>query len=461
MFEWLGRLLGHSRESAPASGGRAERSSPADLSTISAPDARPPSATDAPDPADGVVLRVPVLDGGLNLIGYELALRSELQSRVRGGQRVRAFLNELLVERIAAAGGSWRSRRRAYLKIADEFACHPVLERLAGGGVTLILTPSDPALPPPALLQEMLPHLKDQGFEIALDDCWNTPWFDALAGQADAFTLAVARHSPVELQRRCERLGAQWPVTPLIAREVPTMDDLQLARKLGFRHFSGNFSEDRSGWGANRLRPAAMRVSVAIARLREGAEVRELAGLLKQDAALSYRLLRYVNAAAWGVSQPITFIEHAMILLGQQKLYRWLTLLLMAGGAQSPLERARSEAALLRARFMELLGGGMGPEERDELFVLGLFSLLDQVMQVPLERMLPDLPMSAPMRQALVEGRGPYAPHLALARAWDEGDLPGIRAACLQLGVEQTRADRYHLDALDWVLSSQAEAEGG
>lgn len=458
MFEWLGRLLGHSRERAPASGERSEQLS---QPTPAAPPGPATESPDIPDPADGVVLRVPVLDSGLNLIGYEFSLRTELKARVRGGQRVRAFLNELLVERIAAAGGSWRSRRRAFLKIADEFACHPVLQRLAGGGVTLILTPADPAVPPPALLQQRLPELKAQGFEIALDDCWNTPWFDALAGQADAFTLAVARHSPAELQHRCERLWEQWLVTPLIAREVPTMDDLLLARKLGFRQFSGNFSEDRSGWSANRLRPAALRVSVALARLREGAEVRELAGLLKQDAALSYRLLRYVNAAAWGVNQPITVIEHAMILLGQQKLYRWLTLLLMAGGAQSPLERARSEAALLRARFMELLGSGLAPEQRDELFVLGLFSLLDQVMQVPLERMLPDLPMSAPMRQALVEGRGLYAPYLALARAWDEGDLPGISAACQQLDVDRVRADRYHLDALDWVLSSQVEAQEG
>ncbi|HPR46309.1 MAG TPA: hypothetical protein PLZ13_18500, partial [Ottowia sp.] len=124
---------------------------------------------------------------------------------------------------------------------------------------------------------------------------------------------------------------------------------------------------------------------------------------------------------------------------------------------KAELTEVRGEATLVRARFMELLGASLSVPQRDELFVLGMLSLLDTVLQVPATRVLDTLPMSDTIRAALA-GTGadnPYGPYLMLARAWDRGDTAAIHAACERIGMPPEEASRLHLQAFDWVLNGK------
>ena len=129
----------------------------------------------------------------------------------------------------------------------------------------------------------------------------------------------------------------------------------------------------------------AHRYDTVIAKLRADGETREIVNLLKQDAALSLRLLRYVNSAAYQPQEPVTSIEHALLMFGRERLYRWLILLACAPDANNGRTSAALEIALVRARMLELLGTEKAPGQSESLFLVGLLSLADIVLQETLD----------------------------------------------------------------------------
>lgn len=138
---------------------------------------------------------------------------------------------------------------------------------------------------------------------------------------------------------------------------------------------------------------------------------------LKRDASLSFKLLRYLNSAAFGLPVEVTSFRHAMMLLGYPRLKRWLALLLTTASKDHQM-RPVMWAALRRGLLLEELSKGLNDSDaKDEMFICGLFSLLDHLLKTPFGQLLQAIPMPERVRQALVDGGGPYAPYLQLVRA--------------------------------------------
>ena len=139
---------------------------------------------------------------------------------------------------------------------------------------------------------------------------------------------------------------------------------------------------------------------------------------------------------AWGINNPISSIEHALVVLGNYPLRRWLALLLFGSARNNAAANALMDLALTRARLMELLGKArLSREECEQLFMLGMFSLIDVIMQVPLERALSPLKLQQPVADALLSGSGPLADYLALAQAVERGDEARLADTSERLGV--------------------------
>jgi len=158
-------------------------------------------------------------------------------------------------------------------------------------------------------------------------------------------------------------------------------------------------------------------------------EIEALENTLKRDPPLAYKLMRYINSPAFGLSVEISSFRHAIMILGYQRLKRWLALLL-ATASKDPNMKPVMFAAVRRGLLMEELARVSGDDEmRNELFICGVFSLLDRMFRQPFSELLKTIPVPERVYQALADHTGPYEPYFQLVQAMEGTDLYEIKDA--------------------------------
>ena len=245
----------------------------------------------------------------------------------------------------------------------------------------------------------------------------------ALAASAQAVAntsdFLVLQHGPGgfdALAAQVSRWRATRPDLPIVVTGVEGLDELERTLSLNVWLASAQL-QAASGTGTRRpLRPAVTHICQLLTQLRDNRHVGEVSCQLGTDVALSYRLLRYINSPAFGLSRSVASIEEAVLLIGHAGLYRWLSIALLDSADGRKASRALQEVSLARARFLELLASERAGDPPQALFTVGLLSLLEPLLQAPLAEVLAPLHLEENARQALLEGRGPWLDYLALAQ---------------------------------------------
>lgn len=448
LFSWL---FGRRRSVRPGElSAQPSRTAPADGS-IPAADER-----DFHETLESLLLcREPILGRDQRVAGYhfkvsELSQRSPM-SRGRAADHLRA---ERLVNSLVRSDiGQLLGHRLAFIEIPDSFTEHPCLAALPAANMVVILArAADPGAPRIEALETSLVALREKGFKLAIADPGGDSFFMRLLPIADYVVLHAPDLDVHSGLRTSSLMLASAPQARLLVLNVPSLEDFRFCFKLGSHLFQGPFITRREDWSERNLGPNTVRIAHLIGRLRAGADVQELAQLLKQDAALSLRMLRYINAAANGLQEQVASIERALMLLGRDPLYRWLALLVCSSDDESGQNSAVLENALVRARSMEILAGDRPQPERDALFLTGMLSLIDVMLQVPLDRALGPLALAPEIEEAIRDDDGPFASRLALAIACERADPQLIEEAARGCGVAPQQATDAHLEALSWVL---------
>ena len=172
--------------------------------------------------------------------------------------------------------------------------------------------------------------------------------------------------------------------------------------------------------------PELATISEMMTAINRGAEPPELEKIIKKDPSMAYRLLRYINSPGFGLATQVDSFGHAIMLLGTNKLKRWLGLLL-ASSNKDPNMRAISSASFRRAMLLEqLVALPKGDAMRDEIFMIGVFSLLDKLFQTPFEQLFENLPVPESVYSTLVEKSGPHKPYLDIVEAIERGPTPRL-----------------------------------
>lgn len=185
-----------------------------------------------------------------------------------------------------------------------------------------------------------------------------------------------------------------------------------------------------------------------IHRVDKEEPIEKLEATLKRDPPLAFKLLRYINSPAFGLRVEISSFRHAIMMLGYQRLKRWLALLLATASKDVNLKPVMF-AAVRRGLLMEELSRGVGDEEmRNEVFICGVFSLLDRMFQQPFSQLLESIPVPERVRQALVEETGPFQPYLDVVRAVESESLFDFREAADKLMMSVNEINRAQLRAL-------------
>lgn len=394
--------------------------------------------------------RQPLLDRSQHIIGYELLLRSKtLLTAKEPDAALLRMQDEALIRCLADIHfDRLLEDKLAFVAISPGMLESPLLLTLPSKGMVLVVRP-DLTRAESDLLR--CGELRGLGYQIALDDFEPKLGLGPFLALASFVRVDVSRFNAIELGKLAERFQDK-PVPQLIAKNVETEDDFEACRKMRFHCYEGNYF--------TRLRPSSppcldsnrIRVLELLDLARNQVEVSLLEEGFRHDAVLTYKLLRYINAPVNGLQQQIRSIAHALMILGYQQLYRWLTLLLFTSGMHDARSRALLQNALVRARMVELLGQDkLPPAEQEGLFIVGIFSLLDALLNVPMAQALAQLKLPEPVIAALARREGVYAPFLSLAVACEEADQEAIVQYAAVCGLSADEVNIAQVKALIWA----------
>jgi len=159
----------------------------------------------------------------------------------------------------------------------------------------------------------------------------------------------------------------------------------------------------------------------------------------------------YINSVGFGLSCEIQSINHALTILGRKQLYRWLTLLMVTAGDNST-PPALMKTSITRGRLTELLGEGyFEKHDRDNLFIIGVFSLLDAILKMPMEKVLEKIQLPDTVMEALLTRKGIYGPFLQLTEACEDANSEKILELAELLQFDANKVNECHISALAWV----------
>ncbi len=393
--------------------------------------------------------RQSVLNRNQQIIGYELLFRlsgqahtTDFDSDIQAGTHV--LVNTLSNMDSHTLIGN----KLAFINIGSQMLMSDFLELLHPQRVILELAGTIEANEA-ALARAR--QLRAHGFGIALDDFHYGSGQEAFLATANYVKLNLARLGTDELQRTSQKL-MQLPVIQ-IAEHVQTREEFAFCHELGMDGFQGHYFAKPETLSARTVHPSLHNILNLLNMLRQNADVPDIEFALKQDVAMSYKLFRYINSAGVALVNEISSFRQAVTLMGYQKLYRWLTLLLVTASEDSGAPPALLKTAVTRARFLELLGKarGLHGDKADDCFIVGMFSLLDVLLDMPMPLVLDNLLLPQPVCDALLERKGLFGSLLTLVETCEDPNMKSIQPLCQELGISADMLNSAHVAALDWV----------
>ncbi len=410
-----------------------------------------PTAPASADPAaisTVMIARQAILDDKRMVVGYELFDRSTVTGAHTASSDAALLFNALSYASSEALVG----RKLVFINCTHESLQGPHLELIHPERVILKVRTLGPQATPEEIAQ-LLPvfnALRARGFRLAFNQEVLRRAYAAWLPLAAFIKLDLQAFKP-ELAEPLVRFARTYSMATLVAEKVETAEQHEGMTALGLKMFQGYWFAQPTVVKAKTVGPSQAIVLQLINMVRKQASVAEIEELLKKDPTLSFNLLRFINSSGFGLSCEITSFRHAVMILGLKKLFRWAALLLTTSRS-SATPPAVGQTAVVRGRLMELLAAELlPPEECDNAFVAGVFSLLDVMLGVSLEHAFESVALPQPVVDAVLHGTGVLAPILELTRACESGDEEAFARTAEALHLSSRQVNWAHLQALAWA----------
>ena len=391
------------------------------------------------------IVREPLLDPKQRVIGFQLSWQHPDQSVALSSEDLSSLMEFVAEQLNDEETGFLLGDSVLFLDAVPELLQAGGLKLLSPKHTVLILSKQD--FTNIATL-ELIKELRQLGYGICMRG-------------ADLSTLErsfFSQISHIEVQLNAGNFASQAKVyaalkqsdVRMVARKVETWQDFDACAALGLDSFVGKLHlMPRPNPNNKGLNSAQTTILQLMEMIRKNADVQQLETVVKRDAALAYKLLRYINSAGFGLRTEVQSLKHAVTILGYSPLYRWLSLLLAtASTGSSPV---LLETAIVRGRFAELLGQPfMSKTEAENLFVAGMFSLLDRLLGIPMEEVLSSIQLPEAVTEALISRSGVYGPYLALAEACELNSML-VGSLAESLRIKPIDVNKAHLSALVWA----------
>lgn len=398
-------------------------------------------------PGQRFIARQPILDRTQKVFGYELLFRNGLENCFNAEPE--AASRSTLDSSLLFGLNTLCDNRRAFINCTRDVLLKDLITLLPPEQTVVEVLET---VEPGDRVIAACKRLKESGYLIALDDFAPNDPRAPLCDLADIMKIDF-RNTRIE-----ERVGLMRKYGTkkrrMLAEKLETPQEFRQARDMGFTLFQGFFFRRPEVLTAREV-PASKVHYLRLLEMvcRDELDMRELERLIKEEAAICYRLLRYLNSPLFGFSLEIKSVRHAMAILGEREVRRWIRLVVTVGAAEQKCSELVL-AALGRARFCELLSAQV--QSGGDLFLMGLLSVMDAILEVPMAVLLEQVPVEKDTKLALLGQVSPLRPlyQLMLAQESGEWDASVQLAAQLKLSDDDV-ADKWW-QAMQWAQAVTA-----
>ncbi len=388
--------------------------------------------------------RQPVFAADGTVIGYKLLFRTDLVSHFSTSSSDESGTAAIEVSTLLSLD-TLCDHRMAFIDCDRDVLLQHGLALLPPEKVIAEIEPS--VIVDDAIYQ-LCCDLKNDGYRIALADYSPQDPRESIAHLADFIFIDLHRTDLGEIE---SIIGFdRWRTSGLVGTNVETREDAEYARKAGFQFFQGNYyrkPESLRTRAAQTNRTVYLRLLQAVCQPE--LDWHTIEELIKSDATIYYRFMRFVNSASVGIRCEIHSVCQALCMLGDDETRRWCRLsgmFEMANGRPDDLLLS----ALVRARFAELLGERIEHEGAD-LFLLGLLTLMDTILEIPMSAIINGLSLDKPSETFLLEHEGSLLPIFELVFAVETGAWNSVIRSCRQLHVGEDFAAQSYSRAMAWA----------
>ncbi len=403
--------------------------------------------------------RQPILDSQQEIVGYELLFRSTERNVSEYESQDQASMSVIAS---ALAGFGFREvlgDKLGFINVTEEVLLSDMVEILPHEQTILELLES---VRLSGVVRERCRELKSKSFRIALDDHIYAPEHEGLYRFVDVVKIDILE-TPRDLLPEIVTALRRFPVK-LLAERVETVGQFQDCLELGFDLFQGYFFARPVVLNRKGLEPSQMVMLRLLSCLRDEAELDEIQEVFRNAPELSYNLLKLVNSVHIGLREKIKSLRHAIMILGLDKLRRWVQLAAFASSDSRGINNPLLEMAAVRGRLMEYLimeryGLRRGSDPVEAAFMTGILSLMDTLFETSLEEILKELHLSDEVVSALLYRQGELGTLLALAETLEQANFGEVQELVEKTDIPLAMLLAAQLDAFNWRASVMADKE--
>ena len=399
---------------------------------------------------EAFVARQPIFDRQRQLYGYELLYRSRPGQDEFDGTEAYTATQQVISSTLLSIGlENILCGKKAFLNFNHRLLRDGYYLTLPRQATVIEILES---VEPNADLLALCRSIHEQGYTIALDDFVDHPQFEPLTHLAQLIKVDVRVTSRREQQRLLRTYRPRG--IAMLAEKVETYEEFEWTRTAGYDYFQGYFFARPSIIPSHHVPATKLNCLRLLSELQKpDLDFKRLEELIRGDVALTYKLLRYVNSALFGLRGEIQSIERALMIVGSDDIRRWVALATLPTLAtDKPGELAT--LSIVRARFCERLIQLAGIARQNEAFLMGMFSLLDALIDQPLDEALLSVGLGPEITHALL-GTAPVDDTLStihrLTRRYEQGDWDEVERLSRACGFPGSAAGQAYVEATLWA----------
>jgi c-di-GMP-related signal transduction protein len=395
------------------------------------------------------IARQPIFDGQQQVYGYEMLFRSGPDNFFHAFD-CNAASSKVISDCCQLLGrGGLMQNKRAFINATGDILTNGVIDLLPSKQVIIEILET---VEPDEKVLKACRELKSAGYRLSLDDFVYRREYEPFIALADFIKVDFLNTSRDEQLWIADRFLPQG--IGLIAEKVEDYSVFNEALGMGYGLFQGFFFSKPQMLSWKEIPGFKLHYFQLLQELQQPEPCFEqITEIIKRNVALTYKLLRYINTAALGLRQEVVSVEHALLLLGETEMKRWLSLILLVSLAKDKPEILLVQT-LIRAKFCEMLGNLTGLVHRaDDLFMMGMFSLIDAILDRPLAEILGELPLNTDIKNVLlnVGGASPLSLIYECALFYERGDWDSLLRHSTCLKMDEPVVSSLYLEAVEWA----------
>jgi len=395
------------------------------------------------------VARQPIFDRNRKVWGYELLFRSAASQTRFDGTEATSATRQVISNGMLSIGFDKLLRgKHACINFGREMLLQDLYTSLPHQTTVIELTED---IEPDTEVVAAVKRMRAQGYRIALDDFRACPQMEPLIALANMIKVEMFTPKPQQeaMVREFHDRGIR-----MLSEKVETDVDFRWALRAGYDYFQGNFFSCPVVMRGQQIPAIKLHCLRLIQEVhRAELDFTRLTTMISEDVSFSYKLLRYANSARFGRETKIHSIRRALVVLGEYGIRKWVSIAALPTiAADKPGELMRK--SLVRARFCELLAQASGQGLEDQAFLLGLFSLLDALLDRPLDEVLKEVGL-APELDSVLRGQASEDNILntiyRLVRSYESADWDEVERLSGRLGAPADLIGAAYCEALPWA----------